>query len=321
MSAPPTSCSMRDERGGAHALARPLPAPGRPALAGKEGVSRARSPAPTTAGPTASATANSSRSSPTGPTRRSAARSVCRRYPTAEFLGLVWVFIGDRPPHPLTAQLPEELVDAPPLLHRRSHRGPRPATGACSRRTASTRVTPSTSIVTRCGGTFKVMPTWNLVHIERHGRWIYRIEDERHWDADFPGLGPLDEQAVVEDQASSDTRQDARQHRRCDEAYDPYIESRDFPGFASLSVPGVAAHRLPAVHPLRVLRADRGRTHALRGGHGAVQGLGVASAALLRQVPRWDPLALPRAVLGPGPLDGVIDERASRAPLPTGHLA
>ena len=55
-------------------------------------------------------------------------------------------------PHPLTAQLPEELVDAPPLLHRRSDRGPRPATGACSPRTASTRATPSTSIATRSGG-------------------------------------------------------------------------------------------------------------------------------------------------------------------------
>ena len=35
----------------------------------------------------------------------------------------------------------------------------------------------------------KVMPTWNKIHIEKHGRWLYRVEDERHWEANFPGLG------------------------------------------------------------------------------------------------------------------------------------
>ena len=47
------------------------------------------------------------------------------RYPAADALGLVWVFVGDRQPHPLAAQLPEELVDAPPHWHRRAHRGSR----------------------------------------------------------------------------------------------------------------------------------------------------------------------------------------------------
>ena len=37
-----------------------------------------------------------------------------RTYPTAEAMGLIWVFVGDAEPHPLTEQLPEELADPPP---------------------------------------------------------------------------------------------------------------------------------------------------------------------------------------------------------------
>ena len=36
------------------------------------------------------------------------------RVPGRRALGLVWVFVGDREPHPLAEQLPEELVDPPP---------------------------------------------------------------------------------------------------------------------------------------------------------------------------------------------------------------
>src|SRR3546814_7486092 len=35
--------------------------------------------------------------------------------------------------------------------------------------------------------TFKMMPTWNKIHIVKQGRWIYRVEDERYWEAEFPG--------------------------------------------------------------------------------------------------------------------------------------
>ena len=118
--------------------------------------------------------------------------------------------------------------------------------------------------------TFKMMPTWNQVHIERHGRWIYRIEDERHWDADFPGLGHWTNKRWWKMKPRQAQGRDARQHRRCDEERSVH----QLPGLPRLRVAvraRRAAHRLPAVHPLRVLRADRRRTHALRRGHGAVQ--------------------------------------------------
>ena len=42
-------------------------------------------------------------------------KAAVRTYPTAEAMGLVWVFVGDAEPHPLTEQLPEELA-APTLI-------------------------------------------------------------------------------------------------------------------------------------------------------------------------------------------------------------
>ena len=76
------------------------------------------------------------------------------------------------------------------------------------------------------------MPTWNKIHIERHGRWIYRVEDERHWEADFPGLGHWTNNRwwKIKPQASQGkmlgNTGGARQH-------DPYIAGRGFAGFAS----------------------------------------------------------------------------------------
>ena len=83
-------------------------------------------------------------------------------------------------------------------------------------------------------------------------------------------------------------------------------------------------HRRPALPGLRVARPCPGvlriaypqfihyefyvpieaEPHEVRRRHGAVQD-GLAEARVLRQVPRWHPLAVPRQLLRPGPLDGV----------------
>ena len=159
------------------------------------------------------------------------------RYPTADHLGLVWVFIGDRQAHPLAAQLPEELVDAPPHC----------IGGRIDERDGDWRLFAENGFDEghakylhrhSLWRTLKVMPTWNKVHIERHGRWIYRVEDERHWDADFPGLGHWTNDRwwkIKPRQAQGKMLGNTGGAKR----YDPYIASRDFAGFASLSVPGV----------------------------------------------------------------------------------
>jgi phenylpropionate dioxygenase-like ring-hydroxylating dioxygenase large terminal subunit len=158
-------------------------------------------------------------------------------YPVDEALGLVWVYVGDEAPHPLTRQLPEELVGAPPLA----------VGGRIEDRDGNWRYYAENGFDeghakylhrTSYWRLFKTMPTWNKVHIERHGRWIYRIEDERHWDADFGELGPWTNRRwwkikpkVQQGKSLGNTGMTQRP--------DAYIAAQDFPAFASLGMPGI----------------------------------------------------------------------------------
>lgn len=194
-----------------------------------------------------------------GPDSPMCGKSKVRTYPTAEALGLIWVFIGDRDPHPLSAQLPEELVGAP------AHA----VGGRIDDRDGDWRLYAENGFDeghakylhrTSYWRVFKMMPTWNKVHIERHGRWIYRIEDERHWDADFPGLGhwsndrwwkikPKQQQGSMLGNTGGAKRND------------PYIASRGFAGFASLSLPGVLRIAYPQfIHYEFYVPIEQGRT-------------------------------------------------------------
>lgn len=158
-------------------------------------------------------------------------------YPTEEACGLVWVFVGDRPPHPLRDQLPAELVDPPPYA----------VGGRIEDRDGNWRYYAENGFDeghakylhrTSWWRMFKVMPTWNKIHIERHGRWIFRVEDERHWDGDFPGLGRWSNRRWWKLEPK---QQQGRflGNTGGNEAPDPYIAGRGFPGFVSLSLPGV----------------------------------------------------------------------------------
>ena len=158
-------------------------------------------------------------------------------YPAEDFLGLVWVFVGDRAPHPLREQLPEELVDPPPFA----------VGGRIEEREGDWRLFAENGFDeghakflhrTSYWRLFKVMPTWNKIHIERHGRWIYRVEDERHWEATFPGLGRWTNDRWWKIKPKQ-MQGKFLGNTGGNDAPDPYIASRAFPGFASLSVPGV----------------------------------------------------------------------------------
>lgn len=172
-----------------------------------------------------------------GPDSPMCGRARVRSYPAEDRLGLVWVFIGDREPHPLDEQLPPELLDAPPMA----------IGGRIEDRDGDWRLYAENGFDeghakylhrTSWWRVFKTMPTWNLIHIERHGRWIYRVEDERHWDADFPGLGrwtnarwwkikPKQTSGKMLGNTGGSTKND------------PHIAGQGFPGFVSLSLPGV----------------------------------------------------------------------------------
>ncbi len=182
-----------------------------------------------------------------------------RSYPTEEFLGLVWVYVGDDEPHPLSEQLPEELVGSPPAA----------VGGRIEERDGDWRLYAENGFDeghakylhrTSYWRIFKTMPTWNKVHIEKHGRWIYRIEDERHWEAEFPGLGtwtnyrwwkkkPRQTQGAMLGNTGGARRND------------PYIEGLGLPGFASLSLPGVLRIAYPQfIHYEFYVPIEEGRT-------------------------------------------------------------
>jgi phenylpropionate dioxygenase-like ring-hydroxylating dioxygenase large terminal subunit len=157
-------------------------------------------------------------------------------YDVEERLGMVWVFVGDgEQPHPIDEQLPAELVDNPAVVGARIQ----PRAGnwrfACENgfdeghakylhRTALWRL-------------FKPMPVWNTTRIIRRGQWIYRVQADQFWEADFPGLGKWTGTAWYKARPPKATTNvgNTATHRKVN----PTIAAQEFPGFASVSMPGV----------------------------------------------------------------------------------
>ena len=194
-----------------------------------------------------------------GPDSPMCGKAAVRTYPTEEAVGLVWVFIGERDPHPIEEQLPEELVDPPDFA----------VGGRIEDRDGDWRLFAENGFDeghakylhrTSWWRTFKVMPTWNRIHIERHGRWLYRVEDERHWEAEYPGLGswsnirwwkikPKQRQGSMLGNTGGSRRNDS------------YIQAQGLPGFASLAVPGMLRIAYPQfIHYEFYVPIEAGRT-------------------------------------------------------------
>ncbi|NUR25044.1 MAG: aromatic ring-hydroxylating dioxygenase subunit alpha, partial [Catenulispora sp.] len=85
---------------------------------------------------------------------------------------------------------------------------------------------------------FKAMPVWNLTRIERRGRWIFRVQEEQFWSADFPGLGTWSNQRWWKLKPSGAKTSNIG-NTGATSRIDPVIAAQDFPGFASVSMPGV----------------------------------------------------------------------------------
>jgi len=194
-----------------------------------------------------------------GPDSPMCGKAAVRTYPTAEAVGLVWVFVGDAEPRPLTEQLPEELADPPPYA----------VGGRIEDRDGDWRLFAENGFDeghakylhrTSWWRTFKVMPTWNKIHIERHGRWLYRVEDERHWEADFGDLGTWSNDRwwkIKPKQRQGSMLGNTGGARR----NDPYIRSQELPGFASLAVPGMLRIAYPQfIHYEFYVPIEAGRT-------------------------------------------------------------
>lgn len=160
-----------------------------------------------------------------------------RTYPVEERLGLVWVWIGDGEPHPIDEQLPPELVGAPKFI----------MGGRIDPRAGNWRLAAENGYDeghakylhrTSLWRLFKTMPTWNKTHIVREGHWIYRVQDEVHWEADYPGVGHWTNKRWWKINPPED-KNFTLGNTGAGQEPDPYIASRGFPGFASISLPGV----------------------------------------------------------------------------------
>lgn len=178
-----------------------------------------------------------------GPDSPMCGKVAVETFPCEEAVGLVWVFIGDRTPHRLVDQLPEELVDPPDYA----------VGGRIEDRPGNWRLYAENGFDeghakylhrTSKWRIFKMMPTWNKIHVEQHGRWIFRIEDARFWEADFPGVGTWTNERWWKIKPKHRDGGGAKRGSNLgntggNDAPDPYIASRGLPGFVSLSLPGV----------------------------------------------------------------------------------
>jgi len=171
-----------------------------------------------------------------GPDSPITGKVAVRTFPAAEYAGLVWVYPGELEPPAIEEALPEELrgrhfVFGGRIEERRGNwrlaaeNGFDEGHAKFLHRTALWRV-------------FKTMPTWNKIHIEQHGRWIFRIEDERFWEADFPGLGVWTNKRWwrIKPRTGEQFRLGNTGAPR---APDPGIAALGLPSFSSLALPGV----------------------------------------------------------------------------------
>ncbi|MFF8670314.1 Rieske 2Fe-2S domain-containing protein [Streptomyces sp. NPDC015242] len=172
-----------------------------------------------------------------GPGCRLTGKLGVRTYAVEERLGMVWVYVpvADEEPHPIDEQLPEELVSNAFVMGGRIEARGGNWRFACENgfdeghakylhRTALWRL-------------FKPMPTWNITRIVPKDRWIYRVQDEVYWEADFPGVGRWTNKRWWKKQPPKETFNLGNTGKT--DTVDPVIEAQEFPGFASLSMPGV----------------------------------------------------------------------------------
>ena len=171
-----------------------------------------------------------------GPDSPICGKVAVRTYPCAERLGMVWVFVGDKEPHPIDEQIPEELVANDFTLG-----------GRIAERTGNWRFAVENGYDeghakylhrTSTWRLFKTMPTWNKTRIIPRGRWIYRVQDEVHWDAEFPGLGTWSNYRWWKKKPPTGDMP-ALGNTGAAKEPDPVIAAQEFPGFVSLSLPGV----------------------------------------------------------------------------------
>lgn len=173
-----------------------------------------------------------------GPDSKVCGKLSVQTYPVAERLGLVWVYIpiGNEPAPPIDDQLPRELVENEGIVGGRIQ--PRRGNWRFACENGFDEGHAKYLHRTSLWRLFKPMPTWNITRIVPEGRWIFRVQDEVHWEADFPGVGKWSNKRWWK-KNPDETRISQIGNVGAGLKTNPVIEAQKFPGFASLSMPGV----------------------------------------------------------------------------------
>ncbi len=158
-------------------------------------------------------------------------------YAVEERMGMVWVYIplADEPAPPIDDQLPEELAANDFVMGGRMDDRVGNWRFACENGydEGHAKYLHRTSL----WRLYKTMPTWNITHIEKRGRWIYRVQDEVHFEADFPGVGKWTNYRWWKQRPPTEAFNIGNTGKP--KTVNPVIARQDFPGFASVTMPGV----------------------------------------------------------------------------------
>ncbi|MCF7548021.1 Rieske 2Fe-2S domain-containing protein [Pseudonocardia sp. WMMC193] len=165
-----------------------------------------------------------------GPDSPICGRLAVATYPVEIRLGLVFVWIGDGDPHPVERDLPRELTENALVLGGRNEI--RDGNWRFAAENGFDEGHAKYLHNTALWRLFKVMPTWNLTRIEERDGWLIRVQDEVHWDAEFPGVGTFSNKRWWKRMPLPD-----RPGKNGDA--NPVIAALDLPGFVSIRLPGL----------------------------------------------------------------------------------
>ncbi|GLZ47737.1 (2Fe-2S)-binding protein [Actinomycetospora sp. NBRC 106375] len=155
-------------------------------------------------------------------------------YPVQERLGLVFVYIGelreDGTPPPVEDDIPAELTQNTLVLGGRNEI--RDGNWRFAAENGFDEGHAKYLHNTALWRLFKVMPTWNRTRIVERDGWLIRVQDEVHWEAEFPGVGRFSNKRWWKRMPLPD-----RPGKNGDA--NPVIAALDLPGFVSIRLPGI----------------------------------------------------------------------------------
>ena len=155
-------------------------------------------------------------------------------YPVEERLGMLWVYIGEvaagEEPPPVERDIPAELTENTLVLGGRTE--VRKGNWRFAAENGFDEGHAKYLHNTALWRLFKVMPTWNKTRIVEKDGWLVRVQDELHYEAEFPGVGTFTNKRWWK-------RVPLPDHPDKNGDANPVISAMDIPGFVSVRMPGL----------------------------------------------------------------------------------